>query len=294
MLIRMLKINKKEQSLWNLCSKIEKRTAPSKQEVWMRLEQQMDISPEPNKTSPVIISNKIKSLFPRLTVALFMMIIFAIPILKMINTVNIHSGTGLNGEIVTLSDGTQVHLNAESSISFSKDYNSSNRTIALSGEAFFDVKKGPYPFIVSTEYAKIVVLGTKFNVRSRIDGFETGVNEGLVRLEKDTEVIILGEGDQIEINPKKPNLMLQSETTNFYPGWKNHKIICDNFSLERICKELERLYAINIKFLESDQKETLISGTLHLEPNNLESVLRSISLLSKRQFKLQGEFYILL
>ena len=56
----MLKINKKEQSLWNLCSKIEKRTAPSKQEVWMRLEQQMDISPEPNKTSPVIISNKIK------------------------------------------------------------------------------------------------------------------------------------------------------------------------------------------------------------------------------------------
>jgi ferric-dicitrate binding protein FerR (iron transport regulator) len=222
------------------------------------------------------------------------MIIFAIPILKMINTVNIHSGTGLNGEIVTLSDGTQVHLNAESSISFSKDYNSSNRTIALSGEAFFDVKKGPYPFIVSTEYAKIVVLGTKFNVRSRIDGFETGVNEGLVRLEKDTEVIILGEGDQIEINPKKPNLMLQSETTNFYPGWKNHKIICNNFSLERICKELERLYAINIKFLESDQKETLISGTLHLEPNNLESVLRSISLLSKRQFKLQGEFYILL
>jgi ferric-dicitrate binding protein FerR (iron transport regulator) len=131
-------------------------------------------------------------------------------------------------------------------------------------------------------------------VRSRIDGFETGVNEGLVRLEKDTEVIILGEGDQIEINPKKPDLMLQSETTNFYPGWKNHKIICNNFSLERICKELERLYAINIKFLESDQKETLISGTLHLEPNNLESVLRSISLLSKRQFKLQGEFYILL
>jgi ferric-dicitrate binding protein FerR (iron transport regulator) len=212
----------------------------------------------------------------------------------MINTVNIHSGTGLNGEIVTLSDGTQVHLNAESSISFSKDYNSSNRTIALSGEAFFDVKKGPYPFIVSTEYAKIVVLGTKFNVRSRKDGFETGVNEGLVRLEKDKEVIILSDGDQIEINPKKPNLMLQTETTNFYPGWKNQKIICNNFSLERICRELERLYAINIKFLESDQKETLISGTLNLEPNNLESVLRSISLLSKRQFKLQGEFYILL
>ena len=294
MFLRMLKINKKEQSLWNLCSKIEKRTAPSKHEVWMRLEQQMDISSEPKKTSPVIVSNKIKSLFPRVTIALFVMIVLAIPMIKMMNMVNIHSGTGLNGKIVTLSDGTQVHLNAESSISFSKDYNSSNRTIALKGEAFFDVKKGPFPFIILTEYAKIVVLGTKFNVRSRKDGFETGVNEGLVRLEKDKEVIILSDGDQIEINPKKPNLMLQTETTNFYPGWKNQKIICNNFSLERICRELERLYAINIKFLESDQKETLISGTLNLEPNNLESVLRSISLLSKRQFKLQGEFYICL
>ena len=72
----MLKINKKEQSLWNLCSKIEKRTAPSKQEVWMRLEQQLDISSEPKKTSPAIVSNKIKSLFPRLAVALFIMILF--------------------------------------------------------------------------------------------------------------------------------------------------------------------------------------------------------------------------
>ena len=88
---------------------------------------------------------------------------------------------------------------------------------------------------------------------------------------------------------------IKFDTVYFYQlCLKNHKIICNNFSLERICKELERLYAINIKFLESDQKETLISGTLHLEPNNLESVLRSISLLSKRQFKLQGEFYILL
>jgi len=294
MFIGMLKINKKEQSLWNLCSKNEKHINTSRQEVWMNLEQKMDISSEPKKASPVIVSNKIKSLFPRLAIALFMMVVFAIPMIKMMNTVNIHSGTGLSGKLVTLSDGTQVHLNAESSISFSKDYNSSNRTIALKGEAFFDVKKGSYPFIISTEYAKIVVLGTKFNVRSRKDGFETGVNEGLVRLEKDTKVIFLNEGDQIEINPKKPNLILQSNTTNFYPGWKNHKIICNNFSLERICKELERLYAINIEFLESDQKETLISGTLHLESDNLESVLRSISLLSKRQFKLQGESYILL
>jgi ferric-dicitrate binding protein FerR (iron transport regulator) len=290
----MLKINKKEQSLWNLCSKIEKRTTPPKQEVWMRLEQQIDISSRPKKSSAIIVSNKIKSLYPRISIALFMIMLITIPTIRMMNTVNIQSGPGLNGKIVILNDGTKVHLNAMSSISYSKNYNSKNREISLNGEAYFDVKKGFYPFIVSTEYANVVVLGTKFNVRSRKDGFETGVNEGLVRIENGTKSMTLNRGNQIEINPKKPALILQSEITKLYPGWKNNKIICDNYSLERICKELERIYAIKIEFLESDQKETLISGTLHLEPGNLESVLSSISLLSKREFKLQGDSYILL
>ena len=290
----MLKLNKKEKFLWNLCSKIVKPTAPSKQEVWMRLGQQIKISSEPKKTTTTLVPNKIESLYPRLAIALFVIILIAIPTIKMTNTVNIHSGTGLNGKIIVLEDGTQVHLNAKSSISYSKVYNSENRTISLKGEAYFDVKKGPYPFIVSTEYANIVVLGTKFNVRSRKDGFETGVNEGLVKVENGTKSMILNQGDQIEINPKKPAVILQSEITNSYPGWKNNKIICNNYSLERICEELERIYAIKIDFLDSHQKKTLISGTLHLESNNLESVLSSISLLCKREFKLRDDTYILL
>ena len=290
----MLKLNKKEKSLWNLCSKIVKRTAPSKQEVWMRLEQQIEISSEPKKTTTILVPNKIKSLYPRIVIALFMMILIAIPTINMMNSVNIHSGAGLNGKIVVLEDGTQIHLNAESSISYSKDYNSENRKISLTGEAYFDVKKGFYPFIVSTKYANVIVLGTKFNVRSRKDGFETGVNEGLVKIESGSKSMILNKNEQIEIDSKKPAIILQSETTNSYPGWRNNKIICNNYSLERICEELERIYAIKIDFLEADHKKTLISGTLHLEPSNLESVLSSISLLCKREFKFDGDTYILL
>ena len=45
----MLKLTKKEKLIWDLCSKIEHKKAPSKQDVWMRLEQQIEISAKPQK-----------------------------------------------------------------------------------------------------------------------------------------------------------------------------------------------------------------------------------------------------
>ena len=86
-----------------------------------------------------------------------------------------------------------IRDSAGSKLSFSKDYNSESRKVFLSGEAFFDVKKGINPFIISTEYAEITVLGTKFNVRSREDGFEVGVNEGAVKVHNDLQSIELSQ-----------------------------------------------------------------------------------------------------
>ena len=140
----------------------------------------------------------------------------------------------------------------------------------------------------------MTVLGTKFNVRSREDGFEIGVNEGKVKIENKTKSIDLKKGEQVDISIDQPKVISVSKVSNFYPGWKNNKLICDNSSLEKICKELERRYDIKIQFQDNLQKNTTISGIIDLSPNNLDSVLSSISLLSKRKFKLQGDSYILL
>ena len=45
----MLKLTKKEKLIWDLCSKMKHNKAPSKQDVWMRLEQQIEISAQPQK-----------------------------------------------------------------------------------------------------------------------------------------------------------------------------------------------------------------------------------------------------
>ncbi len=164
----------------------------------------------------------------------------------------------------------------------------------MDGEAYFDVTKNQFPFIVSTDYAQVTVLGTKFNVRSRSDGFETGVNEGSVEVKKDSESKVLVKGQCVLIHSKSQSTIELSPTSDFYPGWLNNKIVCDNTSLETICKEIERTYNIKILFKDISQKKISISGIINLYPNNLKSVVSSISLLAQREFKLKGDTYTVL
>ena len=68
---------------------------------------------------------------------------------------------------ITLSDGTQIWLNAGSTLKYPSKFSDKKREIFFEGEAFFDVSKDKNrPFIVRTSEINIRVLGTKFNVKS--------------------------------------------------------------------------------------------------------------------------------
>ena len=64
----------------------------------------------------------------------------------MLNTVNIYSSYGQKTKTVSLNDGTKVHLNAGTTLSYSKNFNSTSREVTLNGEAYFEVEKGSSPF----------------------------------------------------------------------------------------------------------------------------------------------------
>ncbi|WP_315814783.1 FecR family protein [Paraflavitalea speifideaquila] len=66
---------------------------------------------------------------------------------------------------VVLPDGSVVTLRSNSSITLTHHFNTANRELTLSGEAFFDVThQQNRPFIVHAKELKIEVLGTAFNV----------------------------------------------------------------------------------------------------------------------------------
>ena len=67
-----------------------------------------------------------------------------------------------------LADGTVVWLNAGSSLQYAGNFNSKNREVFLTGEAYFEVTKQSdgTPFVVKTDQYSVLVKGTKFNVSS--------------------------------------------------------------------------------------------------------------------------------
>ncbi|WP_278940444.1 FecR family protein, partial [Parabacteroides johnsonii] len=67
---------------------------------------------------------------------------------------------------LTLSDGTNVWLNACSEMTYPASFSEDTRRVSLKGEAYFDVSKDvEHPFVVQTKKCDIKVLGTEFNVR---------------------------------------------------------------------------------------------------------------------------------
>lgn len=66
-----------------------------------------------------------------------------------------------------LPDGSDIWLKTGSEISYDGSFNTSSRTVALKGEAYFDVAPDPdCPFYVVTDDYRVRVLGTVFNIRN--------------------------------------------------------------------------------------------------------------------------------
>ena len=88
---------------------------------------------------------------------------------------------------VVLPDGSQVNLNAGSTLRYPSDYGQIKRDIYLAGEGYFKVtRQAGKPFTVHTALSKIRALGTEFNVKAYPDEdmVETTLIKGEVAVEK--------------------------------------------------------------------------------------------------------------
>ena len=94
--------------------------------------------------------------------------------------------------LVTLSDGTKVMLNANSTLEYPASFDDAEvREVRLKGEAHFEVTKNPHrPFMVKAGEMQTQVLGTIFDVKAyRKDAPKVTLMQGKVKVSNaDTEV----------------------------------------------------------------------------------------------------------
>lgn len=196
---------------------------------------------------------------------------------------------------VTLSDGTLVSLNSESSITLPDRFKSDVREVYLNGEAFFEVAKNEEkPFKIYVNGTVIEVLGTSFAVRAFPDdeSVRTTVVEGLVSFrsqdEDISEGILLSAGDLGEFNLKRKKISKEFiENLDPYISWKEGYLTFEQASMTEVRKQLERKYDIEVVFEDSNIE--LLELTAELKSRSLRNVLETISLSLGLEFELDQE-----
>ena len=161
---------------------------------------------------------------------------------------------------IQLSDGTNVHLNAGTSLKYPvKFIKGENRQVFLNGEAFFDVTSDKnHPFIVNADALNVEVFGTEFNVSAYPEDATTDVVlvEGSVALyneeETSKEGITIAPGIKGSLDKNENSMTTEKVNTEIYTQWIKGGLVFRNSSFKNISKKLERHY--NVKIINSNEQ----------------------------------------
>jgi transmembrane sensor len=151
----------------------------------------------------------------------------------------------------TLPDGTTGWLNSNSSIKYNGNFNT-DRSIALRGEAFFNVfKDKKRPFVVNTNDVNVTVLGTRFNIASYDNekSIEVVLEEGkLIFNENDTKKsYTMSPNDLVIYNKTLKDFSTEVVQPQKYLSWTEGKLVFRNDPLDVIARRLERWYNIEVE-----------------------------------------------
>jgi ferric-dicitrate binding protein FerR (iron transport regulator) len=196
---------------------------------------------------------------------------------------------------ILLPDSSAVVLNHTSEISFNRATFMHSRRVRISGEAFFDVRTGNSPFIVSTDIATVRVVGTEFNVRVRDDAYEVGVTEGTVRvtasrMSVDSTVIVARGhivGGKRNAFPGIP----QSIDFPEYPGWTSGRLVAHRMTVESICREIQDLFDVKTRIDDPALRFVTVTGLFR--GSDAREMVSTLSMLTGRQYRYADGTYIL-
>ena len=152
---------------------------------------------------------------------------------------------------VILSDGSKVWLNSASSLRFPVGFADSQRTVELTGEAYFEVVKNKEkPFLVKVGDMQVKVLGTHFNIKAYNDEsfIKTSLFEGSVKITRGEASGFLKPGEQALLNSSDNNIQISKANMDEAIAWKNGLFEFDGADITSIMKEIARWYDAEIVY----------------------------------------------
>ena len=164
---------------------------------------------------------------------------------------------------IILSDGTEVWLNATSTLKFPFSFEGNTREVYLEGEGFFKVAKNvDKPFMVRTPKTVVEVLGTEFNVNTYKPGItSTSLVTGAVSARSGSSTIVLKPGQEA-IYTERLGFTVQQFDHEAALSWMNGIFQFDNTKLADLAPVIERWFGIKVVFDDPSLASSPFTGIL--------------------------------
>lgn len=175
---------------------------------------------------------------------------------------------------ISLPDGTQVKLNANSKLTYQSDFQGEIREVTLEGVADFNVTRDEStPFVVNAGHSVIRVLGTSFDVSTNADqSVELNVTEGSVSFgsEDGAEAKVVKAGQRAVFNFASKEVTVETIENLNFKGWWTRKLEYSETDLKQVLDDLEKTYWVQFDYPAAIGKCKL---TATFENQNLEGIL---------------------
>lgn len=173
-----------------------------------------------------------------------------------LNQTELRAIDGRNTQFVNLEDGTEVFLDEEGEVVFPEKFASHERLVLLDGKAYFDVaKESARQFIIETDFARVMVLGTEFDVTEDDDAqtVEVYVTEGKVRLQPSgSDVFVDVEaGESASYDHKTGKLQRIKQADMNHVAWHTHKLRFAKAPISKVIQDMEVTYDVSIDYQNS-------------------------------------------
>ena len=169
----------------------------------------------------------------------------------------------------TLPDGSILCLKPNAEITLAPDFNQTNRTVSLIGEAWFDIYKDKSkPFFVHFGNYHVKVTGTSFNISTHIniDSAEVFVSSGSVQLSnfegrpsENSFKMDLRKGDFAAIQHSEANKLPLPDPN--YLAWQSNTLTFHRIALGDVIEKVEQHYRTKISCSLENPNRYLVSAT---------------------------------
>jgi ferric-dicitrate binding protein FerR (iron transport regulator) len=152
---------------------------------------------------------------------------------------------------ISLPDGTRVWLNSASSIRYPLAFTGKDRTVEMTGEAYFEVvHNATQPFKVKVGDQYIEDIGTSFNVNGYTDenAVRTTLLEGAARVRTTDANNILRPGEQATVTTGSQTIRVQPGNIEEAIAWKQGFFNFQHADIKTVMRQLSRWYDVNVEY----------------------------------------------